>query len=111
MRKFYFRFITALTVLLSLSTITMAQSKAFDPSRMDTTADACTDFFQYANGTWVKNTAIPPAYSRWGTFNILADNNYALLKDVLENAAKSKSAKGSDTQLIGDYYEIGRAHV
>ena len=104
MRKFYFRFITALTVLLSLSTITMAQSKAFDPSRMDTTADACTDFFQYANGTWVKNTAIPPAYSRWGTFNILADNNYALLKDVLENAAKSKSAKGSDTQLIGDYF-------
>jgi putative endopeptidase len=104
MRRFYFRFITALTVLFSLCAVSMAQSKAFDTSRMDTSADACNDFFQYANGNWVKNTQIPPAYSRWGTFNILADNNYAQLKDVLENAAKSKSPVGSDTQLIGDFY-------
>ena len=87
MRRFHFRFITALTVLLSLCTLTLAQNKAFDTSRMDTSADACTDFFQYSNGSWVKNTEIPAAYSRWGTFNILADNNYAKLKDVLENAA------------------------
>jgi putative endopeptidase len=104
MRRFYFRFITALTVLFSLCAVSMAQSKAFDTSRMDTSADACTDFFQYANGNWIKNTEIPPAYSRWGTFNILADNNYAMLKDVLENAAKTKSPDGSDTQLIGDFY-------
>ncbi|MEP6902258.1 MAG: M13 family metallopeptidase, partial [Actinomycetota bacterium] len=104
MRRSYFRFITALTVLLSFCAMSMAQSKAFDTSRMDTSADACTDFFQYANGTWVKNTEIPAAYSRWGTFNILADNNYALLKDVLENAAKAKAADGTDTQMIGDFY-------
>ena len=104
MRRFYFRFITALTVLFSLCAVSMAQSKAFDTSRMDTSADACTDFFQYANGNWIKNTEIPPAYSRWGTFNILADNNYAQLKDVLENAAKTKSPAGSDTQFIGDFY-------
>jgi len=82
----------------------MAQSKAFDTSRMDTTADACTDFFQYANGTWLKNTEIPPAFSRWGTFNILADNNQTILQKILENAAKTKSAAGSDAQLIGDLY-------
>ncbi len=104
MRKFYFRFITALTVLLSLCAITMAQSKAFDTSRMDTSADACTDFFQYANGTWLKNTEIPPAFSRWGTFNILADNNQEILKKILETAAKTKSAPGSDAQMIGDLY-------
>ena len=104
MRRFHFRFMTALTVLLSLCTLTLAQNKAFDTSRMDTSAEACTDFFEYANGNWVKNTAIPAAYSRWGTFNILADNNYAKLKDVLENAAKTKSPNGSDQQLIGDFY-------
>src|SRR6185436_15249613 len=98
MRKFYFRSITALAIFLSLWTATMAQSKAFDNSRMDTTADACTDFFQYANGTWVKNTEIPPAFPRWGTFNILADNNQAILKEILETAAKTKSAAGTDTQ-------------
>jgi putative endopeptidase len=83
---------------------TMAQSKAFDTNRMNTSADACTDFFEYANGTWIKNTEIPPAFSRWGTFNILADNNQAILKEILETAVKTKSAAGSDTQLIGDLY-------
>ena len=105
MRKFYFQSITALAVILTLWTATPAQSKAFDTSRMDTTADACQDFFQYANGNWVKNTEIPPAFSRWGTFNILADNNQTILKDILEKAAANKSApKGSDEQLIGDLY-------
>src|SRR5215213_2149444 len=104
MRRFFFRFITALAVMLSLWTMTPAQSKAFDTSRMDTTADACTDFFQYANGTWLKNTEVPPAFPRWGTFNILADNNQAILKEILEKAVKTKAAPGSDEQLIGDLY-------
>lgn len=93
--------------LLAMSSMwvsALAQSKAFDPSRMDTSADACDDFFQYSNGSWVKNTAIPPAYSRWGTFNILADDNQKIMHDVLEAAAKKKSVAGSDAQLIGDFY-------
>lgn len=99
-----FRFMTALAVLLSLCAATLAQSKGFDTSRMDTSVDACTDFFQYANGTWLKNTEIPASQSSWGTFNMLRDNNTAILRDILENAAKANAPKGSDTQLIGDFY-------
>ncbi|HEX9963191.1 MAG TPA: M13 family metallopeptidase [Pyrinomonadaceae bacterium] len=98
------RFMSALTVLFSLCAATFAQSKGFDTSRMDTSVEACTDFFQYANGTWLKNTEIPASQSRWGTFNILGDNNDAMLREVLENAAKSGGAAGSDAQLIGDFY-------
>ena len=61
-------------------------------------------FFQYANGTWLKNTEIPASQSRWGTFNILADNNLATLREILENASKTRTAVGTDTQLIGDFY-------
>jgi len=104
MRKFYFRFITALALTLSLWTMAAAQNKAFDTSRMDTTVEACTDFFQYANGTWLKNTEIPSTESRWGTFNMLADNNNAILKDILETADKTEAAAGTDLQLIGDFY-------
>ncbi|HMJ07763.1 MAG TPA: M13 family metallopeptidase, partial [Pyrinomonadaceae bacterium] len=40
----------------------------------------------------------------WGSFNILANNNNSILKQVLETAAKKKAAAGSDSQLIGDFY-------
>ncbi len=99
-----FRFTVALTVLLSLWTITMAQNSGFNIANMNKEANACDDFFEYANGTWYKNTEIPPAFSRWGSFNTLQDNNTTILKEVLENASKTKAAKGSDTQLIGDFY-------
>lgn len=104
MRNSNFRFIAALTVMFSICASVFGQSKGFDVSRMDTSVDACTDFFEYANGTWLKNTQIPSTESRWGTFNILADNNNAVLKDILENAAKTKAAAGSDTQMVGDFY-------
>lgn len=104
MRTFSFRFVMAGAVLLSLWSGTLAQSTGFDTGRMDRSVEACDDFFSYANGTWLKNTQIPASESRWGTFNILADNNNALLKNVLETAAKTKSKAGSDTQLIGDFY-------
>ncbi|HKP70555.1 MAG TPA: M13 family metallopeptidase [Pyrinomonadaceae bacterium] len=91
-------------LLFSLCMTTFAQSKGFDTSRMDRSVDACDDFFQFANGTWLKSTEIPASESRWGTFNILANNNNSLLREILDNAAKTKAAAGSDGQLIGDFY-------
>ena len=71
MRKNFFRSITTLAVLTSMTFSVLAQSSGFDTSRMDKSVDACEDFFEYANGSWLKTTQIPPTESRWGTFNIL----------------------------------------
>ena len=98
-----FRFLTAGFVLYSLTLGAIGQTKAFDISRMDTSADACDDFFQYANGTWVKNTPIPPSEARWGSFNSLAENNRNVSHEILEKAAKQPNATG-DMKLIGDFY-------
>ena len=105
MRLLNFRFAVALTVLLSVWTSALAQSSGFDTSRMDTSVDACTDFFQYANGTWLKKTEIPADRSRFGSFDILGDTNRAALHDILDASVKNeKAAKGANEQLIGDYY-------
>jgi putative endopeptidase len=101
-RKYHFAF--ALAVIVSLWTGTLAQSSGFDTSRMDRSANACDDFFQFANGTWVKNTEIPPSQSRWGSFNILQESNRDVLHEILEKAAKQKAKIGSNMQLIGDFY-------
>ncbi|HEV7701427.1 MAG TPA: M13 family metallopeptidase [Pyrinomonadaceae bacterium] len=99
----FLRFIAASAVVMSIFTSALAQS-GYDTSRMDRSADACDDFFQFANGNWVKNTEIPASQSRWGSFNILAESNRDVLHTILENAVKTKAAKGSTVQLIGDYY-------
>ncbi len=104
MHKTFFRFSTAAAVLFSLCITTLGQSKGFDTKRMDTSVDACNDFFQYTNGTWLRTTDIPASESRWGTFNMLADQNNSLLREILDEAGKKKSRAGSGAQLFGDFY-------
>ena len=101
-RKYHFVFV--LGAIASLWTTTLAQSSGFDTSRMNRSADACNDFFEFANGTWVKNTEIPPSQASWGSFSILAESNRDVLHTILDNAAETKAAKGSNMQLIGDFY-------
>ena len=96
-------FAATMFVTAAVLTTAMAQN-AFDTSRMDRSADACTDFYQFANGRWMKTTEIPTTESRWGTFNILYDNNLSMLRQVLESASKAKAPANSDAQLIGDFY-------
>ena len=62
------------------------------------------DFFQFANGNWVKKTQIPSTESRWGSFNELDLSNKKKLIEILENAKNNPGVKGSQNQLLGDYY-------
>ncbi len=80
------------------------QKSGLDLTWLDRTCKPCTDFYQFANGNWLKNNPIPAAYSSWGSFNILAENNRNVLHDILETAAKSNAPAGSVDQKIGDYY-------
>jgi putative endopeptidase len=74
-------------------------------ANMDLTASPCDNFFQYASGGWVKNNPIPPAESRWGSFNELGNRNQAIERRILEKAAADRTAKpGSNMQKVGDFY-------
>ena len=88
--------------------VPMTKFKAIDPSNMDTTIKPGDNFFLYANGNWMKRNPLPDEYSRWGSFNVLEDENNAHLKSILETAQKNKNAaKGSVEQQIGDLYSSG----
>src|SRR5690606_39023242 len=105
MYKLTYRISMLAMLAATLTFAAAAQAPALETKNMDTKVKACTDFFEFANGEWLRSTKIPASESRYGTFNILADNNNDILKDILEKAAAEKSAaKGSDIQLIGDFY-------
>ena len=65
-----------------------------------------TDFFQYATGGWQNANPITDEYARYGQFDALREKNREQLKDlVLEQAAK-KGEKGSNSQKVGDLYNL-----
>src|SRR5947209_10619360 len=75
-----------------------------DRANLDSTTSPTKDFFQYANGGWLKNNPIPSDQVRWGSFSILAEDNKKHLKDIAEEAfSKTGTAKGTPEQLVGDF--------
>jgi predicted metalloendopeptidase len=75
-----------------------------DPADMNLSAKACQDYYQFANGGWLKKNPIPPEYPSWGTFSELAERNRAAMRKILERLAKEKAAPGSEERKIGDFY-------
>ncbi|HEY6065327.1 MAG TPA: M13 family metallopeptidase, partial [Thermoanaerobaculia bacterium] len=82
-----------------------ARRTTLDVAGMDTGTQACTDFYQYANGNWLAANAIPPDRPRWGTFDELRQRNQNDLRAILEKLAADRSAaEGSEERKLGDFY-------
>jgi putative endopeptidase len=62
------------------------------------------DFYRHINGGWLATAQIPADRSNYGTFTKLQEDAERDLRDILEAAANSKAAPGSDAQKVGDYY-------
>src|SRR5262249_39702144 len=91
--------------VLALLLATSAQTAGrFDVSRLDRTCKPCDDFYQFVNGNWVKDHPVPAAFSRWGTFQILQEENLKPLREILEDAARSDAATGTNQQIVGSFY-------
>ena len=94
-------FCAALTTSLSAQ----GQVKPIDPANLDTTCSPCKNFFQYANGGWLKRSEIPGDQPRWGSFDELQEQNYAALKEVLTDAAtNASSTKDANVRKLGTFY-------
>lgn len=82
--------------------------KFIDPANMDTTIRPGDNFFLYANGTWLKNNPVPGDKTRWGSFDLLVEDNYKKLHEILDAAAAKKdAAAGSAEQKVGTLYRNG----
>jgi putative endopeptidase len=79
-------------------------ASAIDPANRDATCPACRDFYQFANGGWVKANPIPGDHASWSHWDELDESNLQALRRGLENAAASHAAAGSRDQKLGDLY-------
>ena len=108
------RFIVPIVVGFALASCSRAEHPAPpDPLRsaMDTTADPGVDFFQYAEGGWLKTHPIPPTEASWGIGKEIYDELYTKLRGINEQAAAAHAPAGSDQQKIGDFWLTGMDSV
>ena len=76
-------------------------SFGFDATGMDHSVAAGDDFFDYANGEWVKNTEIPADRSSYGSFNVIAEQTLADTRAIMEEAGATDDG---EVRKVGDYY-------
>ncbi len=87
---------------------TAKTAKAIDPADLDLAVKPCDDFYQYANGGWLKRSTIPADKARFGSFEELADRNRDTLHAILEETSqRSDWKKGSLEQKVGDFFASG----
>src|SRR5258706_2368775 len=93
-----------LTAFIAPAATPPTKSHSLDLAAMDRSIKPGDDFYGYANGTWSKNTPIPPDRSSFGVFTILEEKANKRTSDLIQEADKAKAPAGSDTRMIGDYY-------
>ena len=107
------RFIGTITIagVLSLTAVSCSNKTAEEAkkedalvSNMDSTVSPSNDFFMYANGGWIKKNPIPGDLGSWTIGNLVVEENLKRLREISEQAAASKAAKGSNEQKIGDFW-------
>lgn len=84
------------------------QVVALDVQNIDSTVKPGDDFYQFANGGWLKANPVPDDKTRWGVFNVLMEENNDKIKTIIDESAKTVNAEeGSNKQKIGDFYASG----
>ena len=89
------------------------QMKGVDKNGFDETVSPKVDFYQYVCGGWLKENPLPAQYSRYGVFDILAENNKAQVKELIQNLGNTPEAHeaGTIAQKVNDMYQLGMDSV
>jgi putative endopeptidase len=101
MRAIVAPFALALTLAISAH----AAPPSIHLEDLDRSADACNDFYQFANGTWRAKNPIPASMTRWSRRWQASEDAKTQLKDILDAVShRSDWRKGSPEQQISDFY-------
>ncbi len=105
--RFMMATMITLTAISAASCCNQGKVPAIDTANLDTSVAPGNDFYAYATGGWQKNNPLKPEYSRYGSFDILAENNEIRLNDLFKGLASAKTEEWSTERKIADLYNMG----
>jgi putative endopeptidase len=82
----------------------LAQSHGVAVDHMDHSVKPGNNFYEYANGEWLKHTVIPPDRVAVGGFSMVADRTDKRVRSIIENAEQANAAPGTNERRIADLY-------
>ena len=95
--------------LSSLSTASMAQAaqrSGIDLTDLNQQVKPGEDFYDYACGGWMQKNPLPAAYSRYGSFDRLAEDNNKRINVILKELQEKTYPQGSVEQKLSDLYKL-----
>ena len=101
------------TMLIASAPVTgMAQSQAgIKAENLDKSVRPADDFFTFATGGWQKRNPLPAAFSRFGSFDQLQENNNKRINTILSDLLKKRGKKGTVEKKLGDFYRLAMDSV
>ena len=87
-----------------MSSCSQQLKSGIDLKNLDTEVKVGEDFYQYATGGWQKANPLTAEYSRFGSFDVLQENNNKDLRDIIEEVAGKENKAGSIEQKIASLY-------
>ena len=91
----------------SMPVVGMPQNNSgLDVKTLDKSVRPQDDFYQFATGGWQKRNPLPAAYSRFGSFDQLQEDNNKRINSILDELKKKGYKKGSLEQKLSDFYKL-----
>lgn len=84
----------------------MAQNKSgIVVDNLDKTTNPTEDFYKFATGGWQKNNPLPAAYSRFGSFDQLQEDNNKRINAILSDLLKKNYKAGTTEYKLSEFYK------
>lgn len=83
------------------------KTPAIDTANFDLAVAPAEDFYQYATGGWQERNPLKPEFSRYGSFDVLRENNEKRINELFTEMTGRKTEPGSVEQKIADLYKMG----
>ena len=99
-------------MIASVPLVSMAQGQAgIRETNLNKSVRPADDFYQFATGGWQKNNPLPAAFSRFGSFDQLQEDNNKRINTILTELLKKKTKQGTIEQKLGDFYKLAMDSV